>query len=588
MKLKKKVIFLFTAALLVSTATLLLHSQSRTYGDFKYDQLKQIASQKGFVRVIVKMDVPDIEALTVMSTRYKTGSKEVSHIQEAYNADLALDEAISFTRNSIFHRLNGSFYRVNRTYSTLPYAAISVTAETLDRLRNIPGVLDIVEDKATPLPVTEIQDDDNDNISQPMLQRSVEIVGAVEAWGMGFTGDGWYVAILDTGILTSHEMFQGKHIVEQCYALGDDWYDNVNGSCPNGLTEMSGPGSAAHYENRFGHGTHVSGISAGNNHNDRFGVAKDANIIAVQVFSYFPGEDDVLSWDSDQLKGLEYVYTMRNTYNIASVNMSLGGSDRETNFCNTDTRASAMANLRAAGIATAVSSGNSSYCDAVNAPACVSSAIAVNASDKTDNETYYGNWHDVMVDLIAPGDNIASADPQANNQYRSRSGTSMSAPHVAGAWAILKQFDGNMSCDEALTLFTNTGKLIYSSRCTSAQPKPRIDIGDAIFTLLNLAPPANISAEQVTNKSFLRTEYINAITWESNPLNQGKDVIQYRIYVAHNSQLNLLVQVNSSTFQYWHRNVQSGENVTYAITAVNAEGQESVPAYYTLEPGASQ
>jgi subtilisin family serine protease len=582
MKLKKKIIFLLTAVLLVSSTTLLTDSQYRTYEGFKYDQLRKTAAEKGFVRVIVKLDVPDIEALTDASTRYKTGNMDSAYIQAAYNADLALEETISHSRNMVLYRLNGSHYKINRTYNTLPFVALSVTAETLEKLGSTPEVLNIVEDKATPLPQPAEQSV-TDDISMPLLMNSVEIIGADAAWGLGYTGAGWYVAVLDTGILTSHEMFQGKNIVEQCYALGDDWYDRENGSCPNGRTQMSGPGSAAHYENRFGHGSHVAGIVAGNNHNDRFGVAKDANIIAVQVFSYFPYEDDVLSWDSDQLRGLEYLYEMRNTYNIASVNMSLGGSDKYSNYCDSDSRSAAIANLKAAGIATTVASGNSSYCDGVNAPACVSSAVAVNATDKQDRETYYGNWNDLMVQLMAPGDRIISADAQGNSNYSSRSGTSMSAPHAAGAWAIMKQFDGNLAVDDIVSLLKDTGRVISSSRCPSAVPESRINVGNAIYTLLTLSPPINLSAEQVTNKSFLRTEYINTITWESNPLNQGKNVVRYKVYVVEGSQLNLLTEVNSSTFQYWHRNVKGDEDVTYAVTAVDDQGQESLPTYYNLE-----
>jgi len=582
MKLKMKITFLLTAVLLVSSTTLLTDSQYRTYGDFKYDQLGKIAAEKGFVRVIVKLGIPDIEALTAASTRYKTGNRDSAYIQAAYNADLALEEVISHARNMVLYRLNGSHYRINRTYNTLPFVALSITAETLERLRRIPEAINIVEDKATPLP-TPAEQSDTDDISMPQLINSVGIIGADDAWGLGYTGAGWYVAVLDTGILTSHEMFQGKHIVEQCYALGDDWYDRENGSCPNGRTQMSGPGSAAHYENRFGHGSHVAGIVAGNNHNDRLGVAKDANIIAVQVFSYFPYEDDVLSWDSDQLRGLEYVYEMRNTYNIASVNMSLGGSDKYSGYCDSDLRAAAIANLKAAGIATAVASGNSSYCDGVNAPACVSSAVAVNSSDKDDTESYFGNWSDLMVQLMAPGDRILSADPITNNNYRSRSGTSMAAPHAAGAWAIVKQYDGNLGVNEIVSLLKDSGRAISSSRCPSAVPDSRINVGNAIYTLLTLSPPINLSAEQVTNKSFLRTEYINTITWESNPLNQGKNVVQYRIYEVEGSQLNLLAEVNNSTFQYWHRNMKGNEDMTYAVTAVDDQGQESLPTYYNLE-----
>lgn len=582
MKLKKRIIFLLSAVLVVSSTTLLIALPSKTYEDFKYDQFKKTTAEKGFVRVMVKLDVPNIEALTAVSTSYKTGNQDSSYIQEAYNADLALAEAISLTRNMVLYQLNGSRYRVNRTYSTIPYVALSITADTLEKLERLPEVLSIVEDKATPLPPL-LEQSITEDISRPQLMNSVEIIGATEAWGIGFTGAGWYVAVLDTGILTSHEMFQGKHIVEQCFALGDSWSDGEIGGCPNGRTEMSGPGSAAHYENRFGHGSHVTGIAAGNNHDDMFGVAKDANIIAVQVFSYFPDEDEVLSWDADQLMGLEYVYELRHTYNIAAVNMSLGGDEEVSNYCDTDPRAAAMANLKAVGIATTVASGNSSYCDGVNAPACISSAVAVNAANKDDTETYFGNWHDVMVSLMAPGSNIYSADPLTNSNYGSRSGTSMAAPHAAGAWAIMKQFNSSLGVDEILSLLKGSGRMISSSRCLSAAPEARIDVGNALFTLLTLAPPTNLSVEQVTNKSFLRTEYINNITWQGNPLNADKNVVYYKIYVVQGSQLNSLAQVNSSTFQYWHRNVPANEEITYAVSAVNDQGQESLPIYYILE-----
>jgi subtilisin family serine protease len=242
-----------------------------------------------------------------------------------------------------------------------------------------------------------------------------------------------------------------------------------------------------------------------------------------------------------------------------------------------------MANLKAVGIATTVASGNSSYCDGVNAPACISSAVAVNAANKDDTETYFGNWHDVMVSLMAPGSNIYSADPLTNSNYGSRSGTSMAAPHAAGAWAIMKQFNSSLGVDEILSLLKGSGRMISSSRCLNAAPEARIDVGNALFTLLTLAPPANLAVEQVTNKSFLRTEYINNIIWQSNPLNADKNVVYYKLYVVRGSQLNLLAQVNSTTFQYWHRNVPANEEITYAVSAVNNQGQESLPIYYILE-----
>jgi len=594
MQFKKNLVFIVLLVSLVFSTQLLVGSQFNNYEEFNYNRLKDIASKKGYVRVIVEMDVPDIEALTAMSTSFKTGDRDSAVIQAAFDADLALDNAISMARNTVLHQLNGKRYQVNRTYSTLPCIALTVTEEALVKLKSLPEVIRIFEDRPMRLPETpEILETQNDNsdLSKPLLESTVEIVGAEVAWGFGFTGEGWYVAALDTGIRNTHEMFQGKHIVEHCFALGEDWYDKENGDCPNGKTEMDGPGSAAHYAGQYGHGSHVAGIAAGNNHDDLFGVAKGANIIAVQVFSYFWSEGDVLSWSSDQLKGLDYVYTLRNTYQIAAVNMSLGSAEGYSEYCTSSSRAQAVSNLRAVGIATVIAAGNERRCNAVGDPACIPGAITVNATDKQDNEYSSGNWHDIMVDLMAPGVSVNSSAGLGDSSYYTSSGTSNAAPHVTGAWAIMKQYNENLSIDEILTALQETGTMITSFRCEGRAPKPRIHVGNALMSLFTIAPPLNLTGQQHINRSLLQTEYINELTWESNPYNADKNITQYRIYVVDvggGGQLSRVGEVDSSTFTYLHRRVNKREPMTYAISAVDSEGEESPPYYYTLEFGVIQ
>jgi subtilisin family serine protease len=590
MKLRNNVIFIFLlavvffAASISSTSTLLMGAKFNKYDDFKRYEFDKRASEKGFVRVIVKFDVPGIDVLTAQSTRFRTGITDTTYIQAALNADLALEEAISTSRDDILHQLNGQPYRILRSFSTLPLVVLLVNRETLDKLYTIPGVLDIAEDQLTSIrkPLEFQRSTDEKDIDELKLRQSTALVGADVAWGFGYTGSGWYVAILDTGIRASHEMFQGKTIVEQCFALGPNRTDPV-GDCPNGQIEMSGPGAAAHHDTRFGHGSHVAGIAAGNNGFSQYGVARGADIIAVNVFSYFPDEGYVGSWVSDQVKGLEYIYTIRNSYPIAAANMSLGGYEKFTDYCDTDSRQLAISNLRAAGIATTISAGNEGNCDGVSSPACISTAIAVNGTDKFDNEYSSGNWHDVMVALMAPGVTINSASGLTDHSYDNRTGTSMSAPHVAGAWAIMKQYNPNMTVDEILNVLQDTGTMISSTRCEGRAAKPRLNVGEALVSLLSIAPPKNLLVEQKENKSLLVTEYINVITWESNPYNQDKNITQYKIYVVQGSQFNLLAEVSASTFIYLHRKVEKEQEMMYAVTAVDAQGQESSPAYFPLE-----
>ncbi|MDQ1354870.1 MAG: family serine peptidase, partial [Acidobacteriota bacterium] len=555
MRLKKSFVLIMSMVLLVLlvfSSQSLMSTHFSDYEDYNYNRLMRIAAQDGHVDVIVKMDVPNIRELTAVSTGFTTGSAHVdaAYIQAAFNADLALEQAISSVKDSVLHRLNGIPYEINRTFSTIPYIALTVPGETLQKLITIPEILKIEEDRLTPLPDSPEAASIGGDISLPQLSQSTEVVGATNAWDMGFTGAGWYVAVLDTGLLTSHEMFQGKNIVEHCFARGDDDSDTY-GDCPNGLEEMSGAGSA--YPFYSGHGTHVAGIAAGNNHNDRFGVAKDAGIIGIQVFSYISQWGSVGSYDSDNLKGLEWIYLMRNTYKIASANMSLGSNESYSSYCHT-TQSDAIDNLKAVGIATVVASGNESQCNAVASPGCIESAVTVNASSKTDADTSYGNWSDTIVDLVAPGSSISSAWTEGNTSYASLTGTSMATPHVAGAWAIFKQFDGTLSVDEIVTALKETGTQISSTRCPERLPEPRINIATGLSTFFYVAPPLNLKAVQQKNQSFLQTEYLNELTWDENPRNAGKNVAYYRVYLYENGQANLLEQVGSSTYQYRHRN----------------------------------
>jgi subtilisin family serine protease len=306
------------------------------------------------------------------------------------------------------------------------------------------------------------------------------------------------VAVLDTGIRSSHEFFSAKTIVEACFsALGD---------CPNGLTEMHGPGAATHYENTYrgwDHGTHVTGIAAGNKENALYGVAKDADIIAIQVFSRFTAEECdgspcIMSYTSDQIKGLEYLYTLRGIYSIASANMSLGGGrysnqttcDRE----NASTK-SAIDHLRSIGIATVIASGNDGFCDGLNAPGCISSAVAIGATTKSDQQTRFSNWHESMLDLFAPGQSIFSSTGDSDTSYEYWSGTSMAAPHVAGAWAILKQKNPSETVPGILNSLSTTGVPVTTLCTKQLGSKPRIKVDATLAALSCDNPPLKVDTQ---------------------------------------------------------------------------------------------
>jgi subtilisin family serine protease len=523
--MKKK---LFTLILLVMLGAFLLQAATddgivkKSYANF--ENLKQIASSDGSVKVIVKLNVPGIKELTASSTRFCTVTPGKEKVWGGDLADMELAQAINRVTDQIVYSLGSVEYEVNHTYSSIPYVALRVSEEALTILESLSEVLGIEEDKPAKLPLPEPGGKEqltkdgsaSGGPDKPGLDVSTGIVGADAAWGMGYTGSGWYVAVLDTGIRKTHEFFTGKTVVEACYALGEDGIAGV-GDCPNGTNVMTGAGSAVHHANTYqgyDHGTHVSGIATGN-YGSLFGVAKDADIIAVQVFSKFSVSSGycgatpcVLTWNSDQLAGLDYVYSIRGSYSIASANMSLGGGSYYT-WCDSDSRKTAIDNLREVGIATAIATGNDGSCSFVNAPGCISSCVAVGSSTDVDAESGFNNWSATMQRLFAPGSSINSSTGASDTSYASWNGTSMATPHVAGAWAVLKQACPTAGVSDILTALRSKGVGITSVCDGYTAPVPRIQIDKAIEQEINV---------KRKSKSFLNGSTVNAGTYPLNKI----------------------------------------------------------------------
>lgn len=233
----------------------------------RYAQLHRTAQLEGMVPVIVTLDVPQIDTFTRAAARYKSVVSSFSYQVARYLTDAVLSDQIATTAEAVQSRLASKPHRIRQQYRSLPFMAMEVSAEALAELAAIPEVVGISRDRE----------------HLPILNNTVNIIRASNAWNDGYTGNGWFVAILDTGILKTHEMFTGKTIVEACFARGTDGTPD----CPDGSGSMTGNGAAAHHPSTYDgwdHGTHVSGIAAGLS-NSLSGVARDADVLSIQVFS---------------------------------------------------------------------------------------------------------------------------------------------------------------------------------------------------------------------------------------------------------------------------------------------------------------
>ncbi len=261
-------------------------------------------------------------------------------------------------------------------------------------------------------------------------------IDAPDAWDLRNSAAGVIVAVVDTGVRLTHEDLRGNLWTNAGEAGtdtagrnkatngvdddGDGYIDDVHGI--NAINQSGNP------DDDYGHGTHVAGIigATGNNRVGIAGVAWRVQLMALKALDA-TGEGTI----SDAIECLDYA----RAHGAKVVNASWG-SYQFTSQALRD----AIANLRDAEIIFVAACGNSSSDNDVNPlfPASYEfdNIVAVAASTRTDNASSFTNWGRTTVDLAAPG-SVFSTWKGADNDYRHYEGTSMAAPHVAGAAALI-------------------------------------------------------------------------------------------------------------------------------------------------------
>lgn len=323
-------------------------------------------------------------------------------------------------------------------FEFIPFVALTVTPTQLSRLLKDPSVVSV----------------EADIVLHPLaLGYNVTLTETDKVWDKGFDGKGYTVAVLDSGVDSTHPAFAHKVVSEACYSTKGNSSTSL---CPGGVASSTARGSAQDCSLNIhgcGHGTGVASVAVGNNAADR-GIAHASSLIAIKVVSKKTshcGQNSpcIGSFDADAIKGLKRVFALRKDFKIAAANYSYG-SDLFNARCDDVAPAfvAAVDKLKQAGIATVVASGNDSSSNGIAFPACLSNVTSVASSDSGDNISDFSDFTD-LVTLVAPGTAIRVAQP--NNQYRRVNGTSFAAPAVAGAYAVLR----DLSPRSTLTDLTN-------------------------------------------------------------------------------------------------------------------------------------
>ncbi|MEU5344349.1 S8 family peptidase [Streptomyces sp. NPDC020766] len=272
------------------------------------------------------------------------------------------------------------------------------------------------------------------------LDKSVPQIGAPTAWEAGYTGEGVKIAVLDTGVDETHPDLAGVEIAQKNFSGSDDSIDH------------------------FGHGTHVASIAAGSGAKSGGtykGVAPGARILDAKVLN-----DNGGGYDSSIIAGMQWAADQ----GAKVANMSLSIADTP----GIDPMEEAVNRLsKETGILFVVGAGNSGPdAKTVGSPGSAEAALTVGAVDKTDKIAEFSSVGptadgSLKPDITAPGVDIVAAkaaqgdmgDPAADG-YVSASGTSMAAPHAAGAAAITAQRHPEWSGErikQALTASAKSG-----------------------------------------------------------------------------------------------------------------------------------
>ncbi len=468
-------------------------------------EIADIAGKKGYVRIIAEFTGP------VPASEIRPDSAQLASVKARITA---MQDAIIATHfgSAANPRRGQGFPRGLKRFEIRPMFAVNVNKTELGALAADPRIVHIHLDR----------------LDAPSLFQSVPLIGMPTAYILGATGSGQAVAIIDTGVQSNHDFLSGKVVMEACFSNSGGGGGGFS-LCPNGNPTQTGAGAADPTTGNCinlgiqlcQHGTHVAGDAAGNNTTPADGgppngVAKRADIVAVQVFTLFIDAPTcnlagtvppcVLAPVSDQISALDWLFMNALTpapgVKLASVNMSLGGG-MFTAACDGDPTKPSIDSLRSAGVATVIAAGNDGFTNAVGAPACISTAVAVGSSDKNDVISSFTNMAPIVA-LMGPGgfggnggqpcrlggvnnpdilSSVAGFAPAQTNLYDCFAGTSMATPHVAGAFAAIRTSCPTATVDQILTALKNTGKPIRDARPGGTLTKPRIQVDAAVEQL---------------------------------------------------------------------------------------------------------
>ncbi|MBN1219536.1 MAG: S8 family serine peptidase [Anaerolineae bacterium] len=330
-------------------------------------------------------------------------------------------------------------------------------------------------------------------------QWALSKIEAPAAWDISTGSGDVIVAVVDSGLDTSHEEFSGR-IVFARDEIEDD-------SVP---------------QDNCQHGTHVTGIIAaqGNNSQGIAGMAWNVKVMPVRVLNGSP------SSCTGTEKNIHDAIDWAVSHGAKIINLSLGGLPSSGHTCEQDypTMSSAIADAYDAGVLVVAASGNDSA-SWLACPALQAQTMAVGSTTASDVRASYSNYG-TGLNIVAPGgmwgDWTVSIYSTIPGDYGTNQGTSMAAPHVSGLAALLWSVDPSLTHSEVQTIIQNTADDLGAAGYDLEYGHGRINAGRALEPYSLQSSPDQLTtlmdddSSPVERTIQVTTASSNVITWTAS------------------------------------------------------------------------
>jgi len=394
-------------------------------------------------------------------------------------------------------------------------------------------------------------------------------IHASAAWDK-HTGNGAVVvAVVDSGIDYNHPDLAANIWANPGEIVGDGIDNDGNGKVDDIRGwDFANNDASPMDDDVDGHGSHVAGIigAAGNNAAGVSGVNWNVKLMPLKVL-----RADGLGDLANIIAAIDYTIAKGAAVINASYAFDCGAAPAQS-------ERDALERARAAGILVVLAAGNDG-CDSDTRPTypashALNNLLAVGASDQFDQRATFtsssSNFGAQSVHLFAPGKNVYSTLPIGLGSYGFENGTSMAAPHVAGAAALLKSYRPGLSMFEVREILLKTAQA-KSALAGLAVTGGRLNIGAAIdFDLTASAPiqPSHLVAGKV-NDSRIDLSWLDDSTIETGWR------LEYRSDPS--ASFSLRATLASATLSYQDLAMQAGEGSYngYRVLAFNGVGDST-------------